>query len=56
MTNLGLAFNTPEMLSFVPLNFDQTLDPLAGFYAARYPTEVVHSTAATSRPTSGRRS
>jgi hypothetical protein len=39
--DLGLVFAAPEMLSFVPLNFDQTLDPLAGFYAARYPTEVV---------------
>ncbi len=41
VTSLGLTFNTPEMVSFVPLNFSQTLDPLAGFYAARYPTEVV---------------
>ncbi|HQR19319.1 MAG TPA: PEP-CTERM sorting domain-containing protein [Burkholderiaceae bacterium] len=45
VTDLGLVFNTPEMLSFVPLNFAQTLDPLAGFYAARYPTEVVKSSA-----------
>jgi hypothetical protein len=43
ITDLGLLFNSPEMISFVPLNFDQTLDPLAGFYAARYPTEVVKS-------------
>ena len=43
-------FSTPEMLSFVPLNFDQTLDPLAGFYAARYPTEVVHSSASNFAP------
>lgn len=35
------SFSTPEMLSFVPLDFALTLDPLAGFYAARYPTEVV---------------
>lgn len=41
VTDLGLQFSTPEMISFVPLNFSQTLDPLAGFYAARYPTEVV---------------
>jgi len=41
VNDLGLQFDTPEMLSFVPLNFAQTLDPLAGFYAARYPTEVV---------------
>jgi hypothetical protein len=46
VTDLGLQFNTPEMLSFVPLNFAQTLDPLAGFYAARYPTEVVKASAA----------
>ena len=50
VTDLGLAFNTPEMLSFVPLNFDQTLDPLAGFYAARFPTEVVHSAASNFAP------
>lgn len=45
MTDLGLQFSSPEMLSFVPLNFAQTLDPLAGFYAARYPTEVVKGAA-----------
>ena len=45
VTDLGLQFNTPEMLSFVPLDFNLTLDPLAGFYAARYPTEVVHAAA-----------
>ncbi len=50
ITDLGLAFSTPEMISFVPLNFDQTLDPLAGFYAARYPTEVVKSSAADFAP------
>jgi PEP-CTERM motif len=50
ITDLGLLFNTPEMISFVPLNFDQTLDPLAGFYAARYPTEVVKSSAADFAP------
>ena len=41
VTDLGLQFNTPEMISFVPLDFAQTLNPLAGFYAARYPDEVV---------------
>lgn len=41
ITDLGLQFSSPEMLSFVPLDFNQTLDPLAGFYAARYPNEVV---------------
>ena len=45
VTDLGLAFSTPEMLSFVPLDFALTLDPLAGFYAARYPTEVVKASA-----------
>ena len=45
VNDLGLQFSTPEMLSFVPLNFAQTLDPLAGFYAARYPTEVVKASA-----------
>jgi len=45
VSDLGLVFNTPEMLSFVPLDFAQTLDPLAGFYAARYPTEVVKGAA-----------
>lgn len=41
VTDFGLQFSTPEMISFVPLNFALTLDSLAGFYAARYPTEVV---------------
>ncbi len=41
VTSLGLSFSAPEMVSFVPLDFAQTLNPLAGFYAARYPTEVV---------------
>lgn len=45
MADLGLQFNTPEMLSFVPLDFALTLDPLAGFYAARYPNEVVKASA-----------
>jgi len=45
VTDLGVTFSTPEMLSFVPLDFASTLDPLAGFYAARYPTEVVKSSA-----------
>jgi hypothetical protein len=45
VVDLGLFFNTPEMLSFVPLDFALTLDPLAGFYAARYPTEVVKASA-----------
>lgn len=45
VTDLGLLFNTPEMLSFVPLDFALTLDPLAGFYAARYPNEVVKGAA-----------
>lgn len=45
VTDLGLQFNAPEMLSFVPLDFASTLDPLAGFYAARYPTEVVKGAA-----------
>lgn len=41
VTDLGVTFSAPEMLSFVPLDFASTLDPLAGFYAARYPTDVV---------------
>lgn len=45
VTDIGLQFNTPEMISFVPLDFNLTLDPLAGFYAARYPTEVVKASA-----------
>ncbi len=43
VTDLGLQFFAPEMISFVPLDFASTLDSLAGFYAARYPTEVVHA-------------
>ena len=50
ITDLGLLFSAPEMISFVPLNFDQTLNPLAGFYAARYPTEVVKSSASDFAP------
>lgn len=53
VTDLGVTFNTPEMLSFVPLNFAETLDPLAGFYAARYPTEVVKSPASDFAPFAG---
>lgn len=45
VTDLGLQFISPEMLSFVPLDFALTLDPLAGFYAARFPTEVVKASA-----------
>lgn len=45
VTDLGLQFNTPEMISFVPLDFALTVDPLAGFYAARYPNEVVKASA-----------
>lgn len=40
-TDLGLQFIAPEMLSFVPLDFALTLDPLAGFYAADYPVQVI---------------
>ena len=50
ITDLGLQFSAPEMISFVPLNFDQTLNPLAGFDAARYPTEVVKSSASDFAP------
>ena len=53
VTDLGLLFSAPEMLSFVPLDFAKTLDPLAGFYAARYPTEVVKSSAADFAPYAG---
>ena len=40
-TDLGLQFSAPEMLSFVPLDFALVLDPLAGFYAADYPVQVI---------------
>jgi|OpeIllAssembly_1097287.scaffolds.fasta_scaffold70299_2 hypothetical protein len=53
VTDLGVTFSTPEMLSFVPLDFAETLDPLAGFYAARYPTEVVKSPASDFAPFAG---
>ncbi len=45
VNDLGLGFSSPEMLSFVPLDFTFALDPLAGFYAARYPNEVVKAAA-----------
>jgi hypothetical protein len=40
-TDLGLQFNTPEMLSFVPLNLGISGNPLEGFYAANYPVNVI---------------
>jgi PKD repeat protein len=40
-TDLGLQFSAPEMLSFVPLNLGISGNPLEGFYAARYPRDVI---------------
>lgn len=40
-TDLGLQFSTPEMLSFVPLNLGISGNPLEGFYAANYFTNVI---------------
>lgn len=39
-TDLGLEFILPEMISFVPLDFKSTNDPVAGFYEARYSDKV----------------
>jgi hypothetical protein len=52
-TDLGLQFNTPEMLSFVPLDFSQTLNPLAGFYAADYPLQVIKASSSDFAPYAG---
>jgi hypothetical protein len=41
MTDLGLQFNAPEMLSFVPTNLGLSGNPLEGFYAANYATNVI---------------
>lgn len=41
MTDLGLHFSTPEMLSFVPLNLGASGNPLEGFYAANYSVNVI---------------
>ncbi len=41
MTDLGLQFNTPEMLSFVPTNLGVSGNPLEGFYAANYASNVI---------------
>ncbi len=45
MTDLGLQFSRPEMLSFVPANLGVSGDPLEGFYAASYPENVVKAAA-----------
>jgi len=45
-TDLGLVIpGAVEMLSFVPLNLGASGNPLEGFYAASYPTDVVKSPA-----------
>lgn len=53
VTDIGLQFSTPEMISFVPTDFTQTLDPLAGFYAAGYPVEVYKADRAEFAPYAG---
>ena len=44
-TDLGLHFGTPEMLSFVPLNLGASGNPLEGFYAANYTSNVIKADA-----------
>jgi len=44
-TDLGLQFNTPEMLSFVPVNLGISGNALEGFYAANYSVNVVKADA-----------
>lgn len=41
MTDLGLQFNSPEMLSFIPTNLGMSGNPLEGFYAANYSVNVI---------------
>jgi len=43
--DLGLQFSVPEMLSFVPTNLGISGNPLEGFYAAGYPSQVVKADA-----------
>lgn len=45
-TDIGLQFNAPEMLSFVPLNLGASGNPLEGFYAANYSVDVIKAGAA----------
>lgn len=49
-TDLGLQFNTPEMLSFVPLNLGASGSSLEGFYAANYAVNVVKADASQFSP------
>lgn len=49
-TGLGVGFNTPEMLSFVPLNLGVSGNPLEGFYAADYSVQVIKADAADFMP------
>jgi len=50
---LGVTFSTPEMLSFVPLDFAETLDPLAGFLRSAVPTRSSSLLRATSHRSAG---
>lgn len=45
MTDLGLQFSSPEMLSFVPTNLGISGNPLEGFYAANYWNNVIKADA-----------
>lgn len=44
-SDLGLQFNAPEMLSFIPLNLGISGNPLEGFYAANFSLNVIKAEA-----------
>lgn len=49
-SDIGLQFSTPEMLSFVPTNLGSSGNPLEGFYAANYTTDVIKAGASEFTP------
>ena len=46
VTTVVSGLSVPEMVSFVPLNLGSSLNPVEGFYAASYPTDIQKAAAA----------
>ncbi|MEO7727410.1 MAG: PEP-CTERM sorting domain-containing protein [Burkholderiales bacterium] len=46
VTSVISGLSVPEMVSFVPLNIGQSGNPVEGFYAASYPTNIQKAAAA----------
>ena len=46
VTNIVQNLAAPEMVSFVPLNIGQSGNPVEGFYAASFPTDIQKAAAA----------